>query len=168
MNTRYTSLKYDATKHLLKYNKEASDQLGSHYWETITAIHIDLSSYQKGMYIVVPKGYLTDGISMIKTGNVRLIAHWANSVRGVIAHDYLCEYGEVRTYAGTRRITRAEVDKILYLIMKEEGVPFTERMVMYAAVVIYRKISKGKSRPNYTDKQVYERERNKALNSKDV
>lgn len=80
---------------------------------------------------LVQRGFSTDGASVPR------IVRWlrepfnAKTLRAALVHDYL--WGEHR--AG-RLVSRRDADGLFRRILREEGVPFLERWVMWAAVRI--------------------------------
>lgn len=82
--------------------------------------------------IEVPENFITDLASVPKILWNVFEPFGKHYTRAAVIHDYL--YSKDCIY---KEITRAEADNIFLLIMKERGVPFWKRQLMYRAVRLF-------------------------------
>lgn len=130
---------------IIVYDKEASTVLEKDYWRVVLPIRYYLNDKDKS-YVDVEEGYLTDGAS-----NSRLLwaslPPWGPYANAVAVHDKLCEFLEVDTPTGKKKISRKQADRIFLEAMKASNVPFYTRHKAYLGVSLYRIIA-NVTKPN--------------------
>jgi len=99
-------------------------QVGDQDWETLRA----LSYYAKTEDFEVPVHEGTDFASVPRVF-VWFIPRYGRYTKAAILHDYLC-----RVAVPEGRISRIDADGIFRQAMRELGVPFLRRWIMWAAV----------------------------------
>lgn len=120
------------------YAMDKSLVKGKDIWYTDDAFTYYIGPSTDDKYVVVPKGFLTDGASVPRVF-WSIFPPWGVYGQAAIIHDYLLE---------TKRLTRdgnspppellpQEIDKIFYGAMKVAGTPVWKRSLIYAAVYLY-------------------------------
>lgn len=144
------------------YDHEASRILEKDYWCVVNSFRYYVGSLDSGMYVQVPKGYLTDGASVPQVF-WNLLPPWSSYGQAAITHDFLCDYGEVMLNDEPTQINRKEVDRILAEAMKVLGVKPWKRFVISNAVSLHRVVT-GAGANNITeDKRRLELARSKQM-----
>ena len=93
------------------------------YWEVLEEYSYETS---KGL-VVVPKGFRTDYASVPKIFR-NIINTYGDHTRAAVIHDWLYRNGH------KLGVSRKEADKVFLEVMKEQGVGFFKRQLMYRAV----------------------------------
>jgi hypothetical protein len=87
--------------------------------------------YPADEIVVVPAGFECDLDSVPRLP----LAYWlakGRTVAAAVVHDWLYKSG--RLYRGGPRVTRAAADRIFLAAMRDEGVAWRHRVLIYAAV----------------------------------
>lgn len=124
----------------IKYAKEESKILGKDHWVVVESFKYYLGEKGSNNWIVVPRGYLTDGASVPRVF-WGLIPPWGAYGQAAILHDYLCEFLSITSNGYPMRITRQKADDIFCEAMAVLGVPWWPREPMHAAVSTYRTLA---------------------------
>lgn len=103
-----------------RYYKGDKFIMGSHYRYKVL-----------GRLIDVPKGFITDLASVPKVFRNLVNAYGKNYTRAAVIHDYLYSVGH------KLGIDRKMADNIFLEIMKERGVSFLKRQLMYRMVRMF-------------------------------
>lgn len=103
-----------------RYYKDDKFIMGSHYRYKVL-----------GRVIDIPKGFITDLASVPRVLKNIVNSYGKNYTRGAVVHDYLYSVGY------KLGISRLEADNIFLEIMKERGVGFIKRQMMYRAVRLF-------------------------------
>lgn len=119
-------------------NNLFTEQLGSQLWR-LTENLVWITDTE---FIVIPKGFLTDGASI-----PRAVWWFASPMSGLhskaaVLHDYLCVYG----------YDQKRTDKMFIKAMKASGVSILKRQAMYNFVRAYQ-VAKGEYRINGKEKE---------------
>lgn len=98
------------------YSKEFSDQLSTPHWITLENYVYYLGEKHSNEWVVVPRGYATDGAS-VPPAFRGILPVFGKHGSAVILHDWLCEYGYVWHMAvdglvTKRHLTRKAIDDI--------------------------------------------------------
>ncbi|KYM50763.1 hypothetical protein A2U11_08325 [Fusobacterium necrophorum subsp. funduliforme] len=116
-------------------------------WELLEDYYYEVNGY----IIKVPKGFITD-LASVPRAFWSIFPPAGKYTPAAIVHDYL--YSEFNTTG----INRTLADKVFLFIMKELGVGFLKRNVMYKAVRSFGKTSWKKKLKNegYIDTAVFD------------
>lgn len=134
---------------LISYSQIAKAVLGADYWMVAEAFIYYIGSMHSGRYVLIPKGYLTDGASVPRP-LWWLIPPWGKYGAAVIVHDFLCETLTIIVDGKPVRITREEADHILKEALDVLGVNKYISAIIYGGVSFYRKVF-NVSGPQYSD-----------------
>lgn len=132
------------------YDTEASHILGRDYWRVTQGFRYYIGSKDSGRYVDVPTGFLTDGASIPRVF-WSILPPWGEYGQAAALHDYLCERMEciVLDSSGKptwEKLTRKEVDEILYEAMDVLNVTPWKRTVIKSGVDLYR-LTRNPTRP---------------------
>lgn len=135
----------------VQYSNFASEALDGDYWVVTDPFVYYLGDKGSDTFVRIPNGYLTDGASVPRIF-WNIIPPWGKYGQAAIVHDYLCEYLEVETPTGKRKITRKECDDILLEAMKVLGVPGGRAWMIHSGVAMYRVFARV-SKPSFDPKK---------------
>lgn len=104
-----------------RYYEDDKFIMGSHYRYKI----------KNGRLIDIPKGFITDLASVPKLFRNICNTYGKNYTRAAVVHDYLYAHGWAMGFS------RKDCDDIFLEIMKERGVNFIKRQLMYKMVRLF-------------------------------
>lgn len=88
----------------------------------------DFRCFYNGTLIVVPKGFITDGVSVPRFA-WGIIGPFGSAFPAALVHDWL--FSPYNT-----KYTWKESNWIFYKLMKECGVNFLQRQIIYSALIV--------------------------------
>lgn len=134
----------------IKFNQYASDRLRKTHWEVTKGFTYYIGYNGSDEFVRVPKGYLTDGVSVPRLGRIFINVMGRHSQAAVV-HDWMCDYYiKYRIVDGVKTevpVDRKEIDLIFYEALKVSGVSLFRRTLIRAGVDLYRWIYRPK-KPN--------------------
>ncbi len=97
--------------------------LGDDKWQLTKVLIYETLS---GNLIIVPQGFISDGASIPRFFWRLIGSPWSGKYgRAAVVHDFMCF---------SKEFTRKQADIVFYESMKELGVPYWKRKIMYFAV----------------------------------
>lgn len=139
-----TFTQFTAQENLI-FDQQASAILKKTYFRVVPGFRFYIGTAGSDRYVDVPEGFLTDGAS------VPFIMQWLIPTLGEYSqaatlHDFLCERYEItQVIDGVPtqvKITRKEVDAILYEAMKVMGVEAWRQKAIKSGVDLYRFVAR--------------------------
>lgn len=152
----------------IQYSTKASNVLKKDYWHTVEGFIYYIGSLNSNRFVVVPRGFLSDGASVPRL--LRPLVHpMGRNSQAAFLHDYLTETymisvkdpetGEVRQ----QLVDRKMVDEIFYEALTVLGVDKFEMFWIKLGVDIHRILRNPKYSPVDADKVRLELEFRKKL-----
>lgn len=117
-------------------SSEASELLGYQMWVVTQPVTVTIRYNEDDYVFTIPKGFLTDGASVprIFWGMFQKVDETINAA---IIHDYLCEHHHVLVKDKRTYLTRRQIDKIFYEVLREDKVKSFKANLMYQACRLY-------------------------------
>lgn len=112
------------------YSAAISKRRNKDFWEVDQSFFFYLSNSPTNRYVVVRKGFLTDGATVPKF-LWSIIPPWGVYGNAAIVHDYLCVTKEVLEGEERIRVTNEEIDKIFLDAMKVSEVGWIRYPIYY-------------------------------------
>ncbi len=146
----------------LRYERRASEVLGSDHWSVLTPFSYYLDDDKK-KWVLIPKFFITDVTSVPRTLWSFIPKHGKHGQAAVV-HDFLRRYGLIHRYDETTHefvqdtVTRKEADRIFYEALLVLGVNKIQAKLMWGAVSINRVFTSGDWGKYELDVEMLERE----------
>ena len=142
------------------YNEELTNLMKKQYWTVQENYCFFLGDKFSDRWVVVPKGYGTDGATVPPAATF-VLPVWGEHGAAVILHDWLCEYGYVwhKDKDGTmfkNFLTRDQIDQIFIEALKVIGADNFTINAVNAAFLIHRATAKPPVPNLDTRKQAWE------------
>ncbi|TPG76296.1 DUF1353 domain-containing protein [Pseudomonas arsenicoxydans] len=125
----------------VQYDAEASKALGKDHWRVTKEFRYYIQNKDRGEWVYVPAGYLTDGASVPRLF-WSLIPPWGAYGQAAVVHDIVCEYLSITVDGKPHSITREACDEILFEAMTVLKVSPFKRHAISAAVELFRRLSR--------------------------
>lgn len=138
---------------------EATRVLGKDYWLLEKEFTYFVGSLDSGVYVTVPRGFLSDGASVPAIARMFVPRMGVHSQASFL-HDYLCEHYQISIDKGGVEyrypITRSKVDSIYFEAMKVAGVSWWRRAFIQFGVNMFRWLRRPEKPKSYREKRELE------------
>lgn len=123
----------------IQFDADASRALGKDHWRVTQAFRYYIQDKERGEWVYVPAGYLTDGASVPRL-LWPLLPPWGVYGQAAVVHDIVCEYLSISVDGEPRSISREACDNILFEAMAVLKVPGYKRWLITTGVNLIRRL----------------------------
>jgi hypothetical protein len=142
---------------VMQYDAKASRALDKDYWRVLHSFTFTIDDNGEQAHVVIPAGYLTDGASVPRMF-WWLLPPWGKYGQAAVVHDLLCERRQLIRGGQTIKIERSHADWLFREAMKEAGVQWIKRTIMYAGVRFFTGLHMHLNRKRYAKKAILEQQ----------
>lgn len=142
---------------VMQYDTRASRILDKDYWRVLKPFTFSIDDNGQTASVTIPSGYLTDGASVPRLF-WWLLPPWGKYGQAAVVHDILCEHLRMELGGTEIKIKRSHADWLFREAMKEAGISWIKRTIMYSGVRLFTSLQMRLNRKRYAKKVQLEQE----------